>query len=37
LTEDRLPLVELLQKAGDDDFIRAVAEAVLWILPPGAA
>jgi putative transposase len=29
MTEDRLPLAELLQKAGDGDFLRAVAEAVL--------
>jgi hypothetical protein len=32
MTEDRLPLAELLQKAGDGDFLRAVAEAVLQIL-----
>ena len=32
MTEDRLPLAELLQKAGDADFLRAVAEAVLQIL-----
>ena len=32
MTEDRLPLAELLQKAGDSDFLRAVAEAVLQIL-----
>ena len=32
MTEDRLPLVELLQKAGDGDFLRAVAEAVLQLL-----
>ncbi|HEX2142800.1 MAG TPA: IS256 family transposase [Candidatus Limnocylindria bacterium] len=32
MTEERLPLVELLQKAGDGDFLRAVAEAVLQIL-----
>ncbi len=32
MTEDRLPLTELLQKAGDSDFLRAVAEAVLQIL-----
>ena len=32
MTEDRLPLTELLQKAGDGDFLRAVAEAVLQIL-----
>ena len=28
MTEDRLPLAELLAKAGDDDFLRSVAEAV---------
>ncbi len=28
MTEDRLPLAELLQKAGEGDFLRAVAEAV---------
>ncbi len=28
MTEDRLPLAELLQKAGDGDFLRSVAEAV---------
>ncbi len=32
MTDDRLPLVELLQKAGDGDFLRAVAEAVLQLL-----
>ena len=32
MTEDRLPLAELLQKAGDGDFLRAVAEAVLQML-----
>jgi transposase-like protein len=32
MTEDRMALVELLQKSGDDDFLRAVAEAVLHIL-----
>ena len=37
MTEDRLPLAELLQKAGDGDFLRAVAEAVLQLLPPGPA
>ena len=30
--EDRLPLAELLQKAGEGDFLRAVAEAVLQLL-----
>ena len=29
MTEDRLPLAELLQKAGDGDFLRTIAEAVL--------
>jgi putative transposase len=32
MTEDRLPLVELLQKTGEGDFLRAVAEAVLQLL-----
>src|ERR671929_832089 len=32
MTEDRLPLAELLQKAGESDFLRAVAEAVLQLL-----
>src|SRR3982751_3883127 len=33
MAEDRLPLAELLQKAGDGDFLRAVAaEAVLQLL-----
>ena len=32
MTTDSLPLAELLQKAGDGDFLRAVAEAVLQIL-----
>ena len=32
MTEDRLPLAELLQKAGEGDFLRAVAEAVLQLL-----
>jgi putative transposase len=32
MTEDRLPLAELLQKAGDGDFLRTVAEAVLQLL-----
>jgi putative transposase len=32
MTEDRLPLSELLQKAGDGDFLRAVAESVLQLL-----
>src|SRR5256714_1951345 len=32
MTEDRMGLVELLQKSGDGDFLRTVAEAVLQIL-----
>jgi putative transposase len=32
MTEDRLPWAELLQKAGEGDFLRAVAEAVLQLL-----
>jgi putative transposase len=32
MSEDRLPLNELLQKAGDGDFLRAVAESVLQLL-----
>ena len=32
MTDDRLPLAELLQKAGDGDFLRGVAEAVLQLL-----
>ncbi len=32
MTEDRLPLIELMQKAGEADFLRAVAESVLQIL-----
>jgi transposase-like protein len=32
MTDDRLPLAELLQKAGDGDFLRAVAEAVVQLL-----
>ena len=32
MTEDRLPLAELMQKAGDGDFLRSVAEAVLQLL-----
>src|SRR5436305_4091050 len=32
MTEDRLPLAELLEKAGETDFLRAVAEAVLQLL-----
>ena len=32
MTEDRLPLAELSQKAGEGDFLRSVAEAVLQLL-----
>jgi putative transposase len=32
MTEARLPLAELLEKAGDGDFLRTVAEAVLQLL-----
>ena len=32
MTEERLPLAELLAKAGDGDFLRSVAEAVLQML-----
>src|SRR5215469_14684958 len=32
MTDDRIALVELLQKSGESDFLRAVAEAVLQIL-----
>src|SRR5258708_16433119 len=32
MTEGGLPLKELLQKAGDGDFLRAVAESVLQLL-----
>ena len=32
MTEDRMALTELLQKSGDGDFLRSVAEAVLQIL-----
>src|ERR687896_1006954 len=32
MTEERPPLAELLPKAGDGDFLRAVAEAVLQLL-----
>ena len=37
MTEDRLPLAELLQKAGEGDFLRSVAEAVLQLLMEAAA
>ena len=32
MTEERLPLAELLAKAGDSDFLRSVAETVLQLL-----
>ena len=32
MNEDRLPSAELLQKAGDGDFLRAVAAVVMQIL-----
>ena len=32
MTEDSLPLAELLAKAGDGDFLRSVAEAVVQLL-----
>ena len=32
MTEDKLPLAELLAKAGDSDFLRSVAEAVVQLL-----
>src|SRR5689334_12574610 len=32
MTDDRMALVELLQKSGEGDFLRSVAEAVLQIL-----
>jgi len=32
MTEERLPLAELLAKAGDGDFLRSVAEAVVQVL-----
>jgi putative transposase len=32
MTDDRMPLAELPQKAGDGDFLRAVAERVLQML-----
>ena len=32
MTEERMALVELLQKSGDSDFLRSVAEAVLQML-----
>ena len=32
MTEERLPLAELLAKPGDGDFLRSVAEAVVQLL-----
>ncbi len=32
MTENTLPLAELLAKAGDGDFLRSVAEAVVQLL-----
>jgi putative transposase len=32
MTEDRLPLAELMAKTGDTDFLRAVAESVLQLI-----
>jgi hypothetical protein len=32
MTEERLALAQLLEKAGEGDFLRAVAEAVLQLL-----
>ncbi len=32
MTEDRLPLAELTAKAGDGNFLRSVAEAVVQLL-----
>src|SRR5579863_6444723 len=32
MTDDRLPLAELAAKAGDDDFLRSIAESVLQII-----
>ncbi len=32
MTEERRPLTDLLAKAGDDDFLRGVAEAVVQLL-----
>ena len=36
MTGDRLPLAELLQKAGEGDFLRSVAEAVPLLLMEAA-
>lgn len=32
MTEDRLPLAELLAKAGDGDFLRTIAESVMQLI-----
>ena len=32
MTDSRMPLMELLQKAGEGDFLRTVAESVLQLL-----
>jgi hypothetical protein len=32
MTDETLPLAELLAKAGDSDFLRSVAESVLQLL-----
>ena len=32
MTDERMPLTEPLQKAGEADFLRAVAESVLQML-----
>lgn len=32
MTDDRLPLAELLAKAGDGNFLRSMAEAVVQVL-----
>ena len=32
MTDDRMPLADLIQKSGDGDFLRSVAEAVLQML-----
>jgi len=32
MTDDRLPLAELMAKAGDGDFLRSIAESVLQLI-----
>ena len=32
MTDDRLPLAELMAKTGDGDFLRTIAENVLQII-----